>query len=111
MDSSKKDDIDFKLMDFMKGNIKGELTISEHIVNFFYIVIICFALFFFTTCNFIAMSASLNLNKNDDSSSKYVSALIAFLFGFMYLTVYIMFYKIGQQKETIEFDKDKLFPI
>ena len=111
MDSTKKDDVDFKLMDFMKGNMKGELTLTGHVINFFYIVIICFALVFFTTCNFVAMSASLNLNKNNDSTSKYFSALIAFLFGFMYLVVYIMFYKIGQKKEKIEFDRDKLFPI
>ena len=111
MESNKKDDMDFKFIDFLKGDMKGELTMLEHVVNFFYIVMICFALFFFTTCNFIAMSASLNLNQKDDSMGKYFSALVAFLFGFMYLTVYIMFYKIGQQKETINFDKDKLFPI
>ena len=33
------------------------------------------------------------------------------MFGFMYIVGNLMFLKIGQRNETIEFDSQKLFPI
>ena len=74
-------------------------------------MVIVFALILLLSCNFIAMSASLNINKNDKSSIKYVYAMGAFMFGFMYIVGYLMFFKIGQRNETIEFDDEKLFPV
>lgn len=107
----KKANSDFKFFDSMQGNFKGKLSTEDHIIQFIYIIVIVFALMFFMTCNFIAMSASLNINKDNKSSVKYFYALGAFMFGFMYIIGYLMFFRIGQRNETIEFDREKLFPL
>lgn len=107
----KKTDSELSFFNAMQGNFKGKLTTEEHIIQFLYIIVIVFALIFFMTCNFIAMSASLNINKDNKSSVKFIYALGAFMFGFMYIIGYIMFFKIGQRNEKIEFDRDKLFPL
>ena len=104
-------DSDFKFFSSLQGNIKQELSVREHLIQFIYVMIIVFSLIFLLTCNFIAMSASLNINKEDTSSFKYIYALGAFMFGFMYIVGNLMFLKIGQRNETIEFDSQKLFPI
>lgn len=104
-------DSDFKFFSSLQGNVKPELSMREHMIQFMYVIIMVFSLIFLLTCNFIAMSASLNINKEDTSNFKYIYALGAFMFGFMYIVGNIMFLKIGQRNETIEFDSQKLFPI
>ena len=113
MPDTEENNLDTKInfFDSLQGNFKGKMTTENHIIQFLYIIIIIFALIFFLVCNFIAMSASLNININNKSSIKYVYALGAFLFGFMYVIGYLMFFKIGQRGENIEFDEDKLFPL
>lgn len=104
-------DSDFKFFSSLQGNVKPEMSVKEHINKFMYVMVIVFALILLLSCNFIAMSASLNINKEDTSNFKYIYALGAFMFGFMYIVGNIMFLKIGQRNETIEFDSQKLFPI
>ena len=113
MSDNNEEDENMKInfFDSLQGNFKGKLTTEEHIVKFIYLLATVFGLIFFTVCNFIAMSASLNINKDNKSSIKYIYALSAFLFGFIYIIGYLFFFKIGQKGEKINFDKEKLFPV
>ena len=77
MPDTEENNLDTKInfFDSLQGNFKGKMTTENHIIQFLYIIIIIFALIFFLVCNFIAMSASLNININNKSSIKYVYAL------------------------------------
>lgn len=111
-DNSNNDnkETDVKFFDALQGTFRGKLTVEQHVIQFMYMLAIIFTLLFLFSCNFIALSASLNINKNNKSYTKYIYALGAFMFGFMYIIAYLMFFKIGQKNEFIEFDKNKLFP-
>lgn len=111
MADNENPDADFKFFSSLQGNVNQKMTVKEHIIQFIYVMVIVFALILLLSCNFVAMSASLNINKNDKSSTKYIYAMGAFMFGFMYIVGYLMFFKIGQRNETIEFDDEKLFPV
>lgn len=62
------------------------------------------------TLNFLGLSVSLNCNADQEYSSRIMSAIFAFFFGFVYLIVNYYTYKVLTQGKICKMNKDKLFP-
>lgn len=76
--------------------------------------IILFLKYFFLvailTLNFLGLSVSLNCNADQPISTRVVSAIFAFFFGFVYLIINYYTYKVLHQGKICKMDPDKLFP-
>ena len=91
-------------------NFDQKLTTEQYIGKFISVFFSVLAVVFFITVNFIALSCCLTINKDKPLMNKILPIFVSFFFGFIYLTVYILGYHIGTKKETINFDKNNLFP-
>ena len=100
---------DFTFLNDM-GNNKLVMTTEDHVYKFINTFFLAFILLMLLTINFIALSTSLNINKDKPTFTKYSVALVAFFFGLIYMIVSVYYYRITIQKEPIIFDKNKLFP-
>ena len=100
---------EFLFLDDM-SKVQGEITLEDHIYKFIYILLIGFILLSVLTINFIALSTSLNINKDKPQSKKYMTAIVAFFFGLIYMIVSVYYFRITIKKEPVIFDKNNLFP-
>lgn len=103
----KKEDFTF-LNDMEDNNL--ELKTEDHLFKFINTIFLSFIVVSVMSINFIALSTSLNINKDKPESQKYFIALIAFLFGLIYMIVAVYYYRITIQKKSVIFDKNRLFP-
>ena len=62
------------------------------------------------TLNFLALSISLNYNKESTFPSKMASALFAFFFGIIYIIVNFYIFRLSNDIKPISFDQTRLFP-
>jgi len=62
------------------------------------------------TMNFVALSLSLNCNADQEFFQRIFSAVYAFFFGFIYLTVNYYTYKVLVKGKICKLNKEKLFP-
>ena len=62
------------------------------------------------TLNFLGLSVSLNCNADQESTTRVISAIFAFFFGFVYLLVNYYTYKVMTQGKICKMDREKLFP-
>ena len=62
------------------------------------------------TLNFLGLSVSLNCNADQEFSSRVISAIFAFFFGFVYLIINYYTYKVLSQGKICKMNRDKLFP-
>jgi len=62
------------------------------------------------TLNFLGLSVSLNCNADQELSSRVLSAIFAFFFGFVYLIINYYTYKVLSQGKICKMNRDKLFP-
>ena len=101
---------DFNVLDDMDKSVR-EMTMGEHLEKFVLGTFAgCGVLFIFITLNFIGLSCCLTLNKGRPISEKFAPIIFSFLFGFMYLAIYVFGVHIGRNKKTVDFDKNNLFP-
>lgn len=91
-------------------NIGKKLSTEQYIGKFISVLFSVLAVLFFVTLNFISLSACLTINKDKPLINKILPIFVSFFFGFIYFTVYILGYHVGTKKETINFDKNNLFP-
>lgn len=96
-------------LDDMKKERKN-LSIEQHIYKFLYILLVGLALFVILTINLIALSTSLNMNKDKPQTQKILIATGAFFFGLVYMLVAVYYHRISVLKKPVEFDKTTLFP-
>jgi cbb3-type cytochrome oxidase subunit 3 len=85
-------------------------TASESIGNFTKLLFKMFFMLALLSINFLALSISLNCNKNSAMSVKFASAVFSFMFGLIYIIVNYYSYRVMTKKEVCEFDKENLFP-
>ena len=101
---------DFNVLNDIDKPVK-EMTVTEHFEKFVLGTFMgCGALFIFITLNFVGLSCCLTLNKDRPMSEKFAPMVFSFLFGFMYLALYVFGVHIGRKKQTVDFDKNNLFP-
>ena len=62
------------------------------------------------TLNFLGLSVSLNCNADQEYSSRIMSAIFAFFFGFVYLIINYYTYKVIGKGQICKMDTEKLFP-
>ena len=62
------------------------------------------------TLNFLGLSVSLNCNADQELTTRILSAIFAFFFGFVYLIVNYYTYKVLSHGKICKMDRDKLFP-
>ena len=101
---------DYTFLNDMKTGTLVTLTTEQHISKFLYVVLVAFVLLVILTVNFIALSTSLNMNKDSPSLLKSITGTVAFMFGFIYLIVAVFYYRLSVKNEPIVFDKDRVFP-
>ena len=85
-------------------------TYEEMALNMFMLTIKLLIMVVLITTNFLALSISLNCNKDSPPSIRIMSAIYAFLFGFIYLFINYYSYRVMTQENICEFDKEYLFP-
>jgi len=85
-------------------------TGSEQLANLLKLFVKMFFMFALLAINFLALSISLNCNRNSTATVKFASAIFAFLFGIIYIVVNYYTYRVMTKKEVCQFDKDRLFP-
>jgi hypothetical protein len=86
-------------------------TYEEIAINFFMLTIKLLIMVVLITVNFLALSVSLNCNKDSPVSTRIAAAVYAFLFGFIYLFINYYSYRVMTQEKLCDFDKKYLFPI
>jgi hypothetical protein len=106
IEEEKEDFNVFKDMNSGSNEISAEKHIGKFIFNFF----IMGGVLFLLMINFISLSCCLTINKDVKISGKIFMSIFAFLFGFIYFTIFIMGNHIKRQNKTIEFDSNNLFP-
>lgn len=62
------------------------------------------------TLNFLGLSVSLNCNADQELTTRILSAIFAFFFGFVYLIVNYYTYKVLSHGKICKMDREKLFP-
>ena len=62
------------------------------------------------TLNFLGLSVSLNCNADQELTTRILSAIFAFFFGFVYLIVNYYTYKVLSQGKICKMNREKLFP-
>lgn len=72
-----------------------------------FIFILVFGLF---TCNMLAVSISLQCNRNKDFRFKITSAIFAFMFGFLYIFVNYVSYRVNMKSNPCMFHANHPFP-
>ena len=85
-------------------------TYEESALNFFLLFIKLLFMVALITINFLALSVSLNCNRDSPLSTKVGAAIYAFLFGFIYLFINYYSYRVMTQGKLCEFDQEYLFP-
>lgn len=82
--------------------------LGADLINMFIRFIFVVALFFI---NFLALSISLNCNRDKGLFRKVFVGIYAFLFGFIYLFVNFYSYRVMTLGEPCQIDKNELFPL
>lgn len=72
-----------------------------------FIFILVFGLF---TCNLLAVSISLQCNRNKDIRFKITSAIFAFMFGFLYIFINYVSYRVNMKNNPCLFHANHPFP-
>lgn len=72
-----------------------------------FIFILVFGLF---TCNMLAVSMSLQCNRNKDFRFKITSAIFAFMFGFLYIFVNYISYRVNMKNNPCMLHANNPFP-
>jgi len=62
------------------------------------------------TLNFLGLSVSLNCNADQEMTTRILSGIFAFFFGFVYLIVNYYTYKVLSNGKICKMDREKLFP-
>ena len=84
--------------------------IGDYIQDFMLILGYLFFLLSVLTMNFLALSISLNYNKEAGFPVKMASGLFSFFFGIIYLIVNFYMFRLSTDMKPIAFDQDRLFP-
>ncbi len=62
------------------------------------------------TLNFLGLSVSLNCNADQEMTTRILSGIFAFFFGFVYLIINYYTYKVLSNGKICKMDREKLFP-
>tara|TARA_B100001093_G_scaffold498082_1_gene545751 strand:- start:1168 stop:1503 length:336 start_codon:yes stop_codon:yes gene_type:complete len=84
--------------------------IGDYIQDFMLVLGYLFFLLSVLTMNFLALSISLNYNKDATFPVKMASGLFSFFFGIIYLIVNFYMFRLSSDMKPIAFDQDRLFP-
>jgi lipopolysaccharide export LptBFGC system permease protein LptF len=82
--------------------------ITSELINMFLRFVFVFILFF---VNFLALSISLNCNKDKSMGYKIFVGIYAFLFGFIYLFVNYYSYRVMTLGDVCQINQEQLFPL
>jgi len=66
--------------------------------------------FILFTCNLLAVSISLQCNRSKDLRFKITSAIFAFMFGFLYIFVNYVSYRVNMKNNPCMFHANHPFP-
>lgn len=91
-------------------NLNTELPTDKYLETILFLALRLMFLLVIITTNFTALSIALNCNKNATSTTKFMSGIFAFFFGFIYIVVNFYTYRVLSMKKICEFDKERLFP-
>lgn len=83
---------------------------GDYIQDFMLVMGYLFFLLSVLTMNFLALSISLNYNKDAAFPVKMSSGLFAFFFGIIYLIVNFYMFRLSTDMKPIAFDQNRLFP-
>ena len=89
-----------------KESVKWSDQLNDYVILFLKYLFLVIIL----TLNFLGLSVSLNCNADQEYSSRIVSAIFAFFFGFVYLLINYYTYKVLSQGKICKMNRDKLFP-
>lgn len=93
-----------------KKAVGKSYTPTEHMTNFFSVLMKLGIVFVILSINFLALSVALNCNINAPVARKVGAALFAFFFGFIYLTLNYYSYRVLTLRKVCRMDKNRLFP-
>ena len=91
-----------------KSMFSNETNLGAELINMFIRFIFVLVLF---TINFLALSLSLQCNRDKSIFHKVFVGMYAFLFGFIYLFVNYYSYRVMTLGEPCQIDTTQLFPI
>ena len=89
---------------------KQSVTVQDQFSDYFILFMKYAFLVGVLTLNFLGLSVSLNCNADQELSSRILSAIFAFFFGFVYLIINYYTYKVLGQGKICKMNRDKLFP-
>ena len=93
----------------IRANLSEEKAYDKLMKNFEYSLIFIFAFIIFLL-NFVAVSISLQCNKDKSYMVKVSSAMFAFMFGFLYILVNYFMYRVNLKSNACLICSDNPFP-
>jgi len=93
----------------ISANLSEEKAYDKLMKNFEYSLIFIFAFIIFLL-NFVAVSISLQCNKDKSYMVKVSSAMFAFMFGFLYILVNYFMYRVNLKSNACLICSDNPFP-
>jgi len=102
---------DFKQDAEEQTRMEKEYTMTDNIERFIFIGLRMAFMTILVSINFLALSISLNCNKDETPFKKFFSAIFAFFFGLVYLIVNFYIYRVLTMKKICDINEDYLFPI
>ena len=93
----------------ISANLSEENAYDKLMKNFEYSLIFIFAFIMFLL-NFVAVSISLQCNKDKSYMVKISSAMFAFMFGFLYILVNYFMYRVNLKSNACLICSDNPFP-
>lgn len=88
-----------------------DYTSTEHITNFFKVMLKLSIIFIILTLNFLGLSVALNCNANSSFGVKLGAAIFGFFFGFIYLMLNYYTYRVLTLRKVCKMNPDRLFPL
>ncbi len=89
---------------------KTSLSWKDQLMDYIILLLKYLFLVVILTLNFLGLSVSLNCNADQESTTRVISAIFAFFFGFVYLLVNYYTYKVMTQGKICKMDRERLFP-
>ena len=108
--------MDVSIFDFKKDadkqtNMEKEYSMTDNFERILFIGLRMAFMTLLVAINFLALSISLNCNKDETPVKKFFSAVFAFFFGLVYLIVNFYIYRVLTMKKICDINEDYLFPI
>jgi hypothetical protein len=102
---------DFKQDAERQTKMEKEYSMTDHFERILFTGLRMAFMTILISINFLALSISLNCNKNETPTKKFFSAIFAFFFGLVYLIVNFYIYRVLTMKKICDINEDFLFPI